>query len=219
MEEITTTPDVEAVVTPAAPVASTSGSETVINTDRTAEQTVPYDRFKEVNTALNEYKTLAEQNASELRAIRQNPGSLFGTPPTPVDDDIDPDVQETLNKWATKNGFVRQDDLDARTRVQSDIASLKTKYNLTDEQITSTREQAVKMGAINSDGLEAAYVFLNQDSIIEDRVKAALATAGVQPTTAERPGPGGALPPAPEERKTGDTKGNILAALRRNISQ
>ena len=69
----------------------------------------------------------------------------------------------------------------------------------------------------NMAGLEAAYLSLNQTTIVENAIKEALAKAGQPTASAEKPGPGGGKTPAETEIKPGDSKGRIMRAIQRNV--
>jgi chorismate mutase len=192
---------------PSAPIVK----EDVTNTDGNKEQFVPLSRFQEVNNNLKEYKDVAEQSAAELKAIKE---SLAGIG-KPVEEEpyLNEDAQKALDVYLAKQGFVRKAELDATTtqaQAERDIAELKTARKLSDEDFEKVRAQAIKMGAANKEGLEAAYNTVFFDQILEDKVKEALANAGKPGATAERPGNGTGGPVASE--KPASLKDRIKAA-------
>ena len=185
---------------PAAPVAPaptpTPASEGV-TTPPDKEQFVPFSRFKEVNDSLKETRETQTQTQAELTRIKEALGGIS----RPAADDtpsLDPEAQKALEAYLGQQGFVKKADLEKETaaqRAQSDLAELKTTHKLSDDDLDKVRAQAVKMGAANRDGLEAAYKTLFFDQLVEDRIKEALSNVGRPGTSAEVPGKG--TPPAP----------------------
>ena len=158
------------VVTPAPTTPPVSDDA---KTPENKEQFVPYSRFQEVNNSAREAKEAAAAATAELSRIKEALGG-----PKEEEPFLDPDAQKALDAYLAKQGFVRQADLTKDTvaaQATRDLAELKTSKSLSDEDMTRVREHAVKMGAANKEGLEAAYTQLFLDKIVEDKLKAALA--------------------------------------------
>lgn len=174
-----------------APVA-TPVTEDVKKTEENKEQFVPYSRFKEVNDGLKATRDELATTAAEMARIRE---AFVG--PKQDEPFLDADAQKALDAYLTKQGFVRQADLEkdnVAAQAARDLAELKTSKALSDEDFERVRAQAVKMGAANKDGLEAAYTMLFMDKIVEDKLKAALAdkkpaaSTSTSTSTPEAPG-------------------------------
>lgn len=193
------TPPVTPTQTPVAPV-----KEDVTNTGKDDEKYVPLARFQEVNNAAKEAKDAAAAATAELTRIKE----ALGGPPA-EEPFLDADAKKALDAYMTDNGYVKKDDLNkvtAQEQATRDLAEIKTAHKLSDEDFEKVRAQAVKMGAANKDGLEAAYTTLFMDKIVEDKVKEAL--AGQKPT-------------APSTTTTGEVtttpKATPIQALRERI--
>lgn len=197
MEE-TTTPGVEELATQTeADAPSTTGTEAVTKTEDENKQFVPLERFQEVNNDL-------KQTKAEMAAINEKLTAL-GTPKV-EESGFDSDTEAQLERFIKSKGYVSQTDLDnERLRIQadSDLKDLKTKYKLSDADFARVREEAGNMGVKNARGLEAAYSYLFQDRIIDEKVKAAIAGGTA---TAEKPGgTSETTPPADQTQKPGMT--------------
>jgi hypothetical protein len=204
------TPGVEEITTPIenADVSSTTGTEAVTKTAENDQQSVPLDRFLEVNSDL-------KQTKQELAAINEKLASLGA--PKVEESGFDSDTERQLQSWAKSQGFVSQRELEAERasiQTQSDLKDLKGKYSLSDTDLSRVREEAAKMGVGDARGLEATYAFLFQDKIIEEKVKQAMAG---NTATAEKPG-GTASPELPDTQtqKAGMTvQERVRAAMNR----
>lgn len=217
MEESIETPvgtEETAISSPEVTQEPSTGSEAVTNTEEADNSKSPTGN---VSTALRQTRDELKTTREELAAIKADQERLQSTltPPAPADD-LDPDVAKTLDSYMTRNGYVKKADLEAEsaaTRATIDLAEIKTAHKLSDAEMTDLRSHAVKLGAKDKAGLEAAYRDLYFDKIIEDRVKAALTKAGAPTATAEAPTAGGAKTPAAEAPVVGTTlMGRIKAA-------
>ena len=177
-----------------------NGSEPDTNAGKPEGQTVPLDRFQEVNgkaKAAEERAAKAEARAAELEATQSKA-------PQGDEDDIDPDVQKLLDNYVKKNGFVTKAELDAvkadaemHTQVQNDVADLKTVYKDYDHQKVVEFAKENEMPITSKRALEAAYTLMNKDSILENARKSAVAEFQESGKSGgEKPGPGGAKAPA-----------------------
>lgn len=193
-----------------AQVDAPTGSEAVTNAgDADTEQNIPFSRFQEVN---NKAKAESER-ATELQArLDEFEANAVKEP----DVDIDPDVKETLDAYMKQQGYVRQEDLQAKElqlQADRDMAALKTQYADFDKQKVLDFAKEKSMSLTSKDAVEATYLFMNKDSILESERKSAVAAAESAPkSVAERPGAGGATQTSQTE-VTGGLKERIAAAL------
>lgn len=187
---------------PAAPEAQPNGSEPDTNPGgQQLEQTVPFNRFQEVNDAKKASDDRVKQLEDELAQSRQQPS----TPQN--DDDLDPEVEDLIRKGAKKLGLVSQQELDARqmqTQVQQDVRDLESHYTNSgipyDHRAVMSYAESNNMPITSKAALEAAYRSMNWDKLLE--VERQRAIAGVQAgnsSSAERPGSSGAQAPQEPE--------------------
>lgn len=205
VEENSPAPEVQPSVEISAEATPAPGSEAVTTTVEEPKQTVPFERFQEVN--------------NELKELRQRVDGITKVEPEVTEEPVqlDPEVSTMLDTWAKQNGFVRKADIEserAAEQAQKDLADIKTQFKLDDAGLDRVRQAAIKAGATNREGLENAYYRLNFDTILEQRVKEELAKNGSTPAaTVEKPGPGGTTTPAKEQPVAGtDIKSRIRAA-------
>lgn len=214
-----TTPEVPAA--PAAPVADpqpTPGSEADTNpagNEGKAPQSVPFERFQEVNNKAKEAAEKAEKAEAEIARIR----SAFAPEATSQPSEIDPEAEKILADWAKQRGFVTKEELDAeagRRQYDTDVADLKQQFGDKFDPDAVTKFAVENMGVKNRQALEAAFFYMNKDSFLEDAKKAALEEAKNPTAFAEKPGPGGSKAPEAETPKSGDPiKSRVRAALGR----
>lgn len=218
MADATETPVANGGVTPAAEVETQTGSEVVTNTETPKPSPDDVARnlgsaLKETRESLKAEREAREKMQAELDAIRQNPGSLFA-PSRQEEPELDPDVKSTLDTWAKSTGVLTKAELAAeraKDQAKQDLADLKAKHGLTDEQVDQVRQAAQEAGATSARGLDFAYKALFQDKIIEDKVKEAIAKGASPGASAERPGPGGGGTPS----AGGSDKGKKLTMVDR----
>lgn len=204
---------------PAAPAASAqptepSGGEAVTSTGKEGEQTVPFNRFQEVNDKAKAAEERAAKIEEELAQLREQQPQ---TPPS-SEEEVDPDVLDLVRKSADKLGFVSKEELDAReaqTQVRQDITDLTSQYK--DSGIPFDGKKIIDYAKANGmplgskKSLDAVYKEMNYDAIIEAQRKAAI--AGDRETAksgGERSGSKGAQPPT--EPQSGSLKDRIRAA-------
>lgn len=203
VEENSPAPEVQPSVEISAEATPAPGSEAVTNPVEEPKQTVPFERFQEVN--------------NELKELRQKVDGITKVEPEVTEEPVqlDPEVSTMLEGWAKSQGFVRQSDIQAERaaeQAQKDLTDVKTQYKLSDTELEAVRAEAVAAGAANRKGLENAYFRLNMDKIVEAKVKEALAGGGA-PAVAEKPGVGNAAtPPAAEQQPGMSIKDRIRAA-------
>lgn len=218
LDSPTVDPDVSASSAPVeavapietAPVEAPTVSEDVTNSgEAEAEQNIPFSRFQEVN---NKAKVEAER-AAELQARLDE---IEAQKPQEPEVELDPEVKETLDAYMKQQGYVRQEDLQAKElalQADRDMATLKTQYSDFDKQKVLDFAKEKQISLTSKDAVEAAYLFMNKDSILEAERKSAVAAAQSAPlSVAEKPGPGGATQSAPAAVE-GGLKGRIAAAL------
>ena len=196
---------------PTAPVEAPTDSEVVTNSgDADTEQNIPFSRFQEVN---NKAKAESER-ATELQARLDEIEAQTTKEP---DVDIDPEVKETLDAYMKQQGYVRQEDLQAKElalQADRDMAALKTQYSGFDKQKVLDFAKEKSISLTSKDAVEATYLFMNKDSILEAERKSAVAAAESAPkSVAERPGAGGASQASSQAEVTGGLKERIAAAL------
>lgn len=201
--EVTPAPSAGEAPAPEAgtPAEVTPPGETPVTTpeDKNDKQYVPLERFQEVNNKLKE-------NADELTKIKESLATIGN--PAEEEVDINPETAKILDGYLKTKGYVSKGELEQermQAQAQTDLGTIKSQYKLSDDDLDRVREQAVKNGAANFDGLDAAYKQVFMDKIIEDKVKEALAGGGAT-ATAEKPGPGtGGTAPAAETEVKGAT--------------
>jgi hypothetical protein len=197
-------------VTETAPVTAAPVSEDVQTpaADDT-EQNVPFSRFQEVN---NKAKAESER-AAELQA---RVDEYEANKPSEPEVELDDDVKATLDSYLKQNGYVRQEDLNAKElalQADRDVAELKTRYTDFDKTKVLDFAKEKQINLSSKDALEATYLFMNKDSIFEAERKSAVAAAQAAPqAVAEKPGAGGAIT-APSTDAPGDLKSRIASAL------
>jgi len=212
-----TTPPVDPGAGSAPAPTAPTGSEPDTNTGKPDEQTVPLNRFQEVNSkakAAEERATKAEARAAELEAAGQKE-------PQGSEEDIDPDVQKLLDSYVKKNGFVTKAELDAvqagaemKVQVQQDVTELKSQYKDYDHSKVLEFAKENEMPITSKRALEAAYTLMNKDAILENARKSAVAEFQESGKSGgEKPGPGGAK--APTEPKPTSLKERIHLARSR----
>ena len=197
--------------TPTVPVEAPTDSEVVTNPgDAEAEQNIPFSRFQEVN---NKAKAESER-ATELQARLDEIEAQTNKEP---EVELDPEVKETLDAYMKQQGYVRQEDLQAKElalQADRDMAALKTQYAGFDKQkvLDFAKEKSITL--TSKDAVEATYLFMNKDSLFEAERKSAVAAAESAPkSVAERPGGGGASQQNSQAEVTGGLKDRIAAAL------
>lgn len=206
---------------PQTPTAPPTGSEPVTNTGsgQPEGQSVPFDRFQEVN---NKAKTAEEENErlrQELEQVRQQPSSK---PSVDGDDDLDPDVEDIIRRGAKKLGLVSQDELDSRdlrTQVLQDVKDLESTYG--NSGVPYEHNAVMKyandnnMPVTSKAALRAAYRELNWDKIVEAERQGAITQFKENGSSgAERPGSSGNQSPQDPTPVQG-TKNRIKAARQR----
>lgn len=187
---------------PPAQPSQPNGSEPVTNPGGTPEQTVPFDRFQEVNDA----KKAAEEEAQRLRDELAQRSNSQPQLPQNDDDDLDPDVEELIRKGAKKLGLVSQAELDAQrmqSQVQQDVRDLES--STANSGVPYVHADVLKYAETNNipltskAALEAAYKQMNWDKLIEVERQRAIQGANNPPASgAERPGGGGTPSPSEE---------------------
>ena len=207
-----TAPPAEPTVTPAP--SEPTGSEPVINTGKTEEQTVPFTRFQEVNDKAKEAEDRAARLESELEAERTAKAQV----PSQEEEDIDPETVELVKKSASKLGLVSKEELDAREatiQVKSDINELTSQYK--DSSVHFDGQKVIDYAKANGmplgskKSLDAVYKEMNYSAIIEAQRKAAVESFQKgSASSGEKPGSSGAQPPT--EQKPGSLKDRIKAA-------
>lgn len=191
-----------------------TGNEAVTNSEGEGqEQSVPFDRFQEVN---NKAKSEAERAAKyerELEELRQQQSSQSSK----EDEDIDPNVSSLVKKIIEKEGYVKKDALteavtksELARQYREDTSELTVKYAKSGVPFNADaiRDYAKENGIniTSKASLEAAYRQANFDKILESRTNAAITQFKENggKTTAEKPGSKGATPPV-EKEVTGST--------------
>lgn len=206
---------------PAAPVqpAAPAGSEPVQPpSEPQAGQSVPYERFSEVNTKAKEAEDRAAKAEQELEEMRNS------APPTPApnadDDDIDPEVEALVDKIAKKKGYLTQDQIDAQRaqdQVKVDVVDLREEYKSTgipfDDKAVMQYAQQNGIIVGSKEGLRSAYLSMNHAAIVEaERNRAIDSFKNGGNSAAEKPG-GTPPPKAPEApAPASGIKGRVAAA-------
>lgn len=209
------------------PAASnpTSGSEPDINPSGGQDSAqVPSYRLREANEAKRAAEERAQQLQAELDAAKQS------SQPTDDDDDdddeIEPSVRNLVTKIIKKEGYVKEDQVQATIKAntevlerqrqyQQDTTDLTTKYANTGVPFVSedVRNYAKENGIniTSRASLEATYSAMNSDKILENARNAAIAEykEGGK-LSGERPGSTGATTPAEPEVR--GLKNRIAAA-------
>lgn len=216
------TPPVAPATPPVAPAETppVAGSEPAQTPPEGGSQSVPYERFSEVNTKAKEAEERAAKAEQELEEMR-NAAPPAPTPNADEGDDIDPDVEKMLDGFAKKRGYLTQaevDQRDAAVQVKQDVADLTEQYK--DSGIPfddkAVREYAQKNGIVigSKAGWKSAYLDMNHEAIIEaERNKAIDSFKNGSSSSAEKPGT--PAPKAPEEPKPQGLKSRVRAARER----
>lgn len=207
--------------TPIAQEPTPNGSEPVTNPGGTNEQTVPFDRFQEVNDKAKAAEAKAQELEEENERLR-NPEPASSTNPQNNDDELDPEVEALIRKGAKKLGLVSQDDLAAarnRDQVQQDINDLTATPPVAgipyDNKTVMDYAKANNLPVTSKNALVAAYKSANWDKILEAERQRAIdgyKTGGS--SGAERPGSTGATPPVEPEITGKSTKERTRERIR-----
>lgn len=207
---------------PAEPAASAAsaeptqptGSEPVINTGKEGEQTVPFNRFQEVNDKAKAEEERATKLEEELTQLKEQQSQS----PQSGEDELDPDVLDLVKKSSAKLGLVSKEELDAREaqiQVRQDIVDLTSQYKDSgipfDGKAVIDYAKANGMPLGSKKSLDAVYKEMNYDAIVEAQRKAAVTSyqEGAK-SGGEKPGPQGAKPPKAD--KPAGLKDRIRAA-------
>lgn len=197
------------VAEPTVPPAAPPVSEDVQTPAADAEQAVPFTRFQEVNNKAKAEAERAEELQARLDEIEANK-----TPEAEVE--LDDDVKSTLDAYLKQNGYVRQEDLNAKElalQADRDVAELKSRYADFDKAKVLDFAKEKQITLSSKEALEATYMFMNKDSILEAERKSAVAAAQAAPqAVAEKPGAGGATT-TPSTDAPADLKSRIASAL------
>lgn len=182
---------------------------------------VPSYRLREANEAKRAAEERAETLQAELDAAKQ-PQSTDDDD----DDDIEPNVRNLVTKIIKKEGYVKEDQVQATIKAntqalerqrqyQQDTADLTTKYANTGVPFVpnDVRDYAKEHGIniTNRASLEATYNVMNSDKILENARLAAIAEYKEGGSSSgEKPGSSGAQ--KPEEPQVRGLKNRIAAA-------
>lgn len=139
------------------------------------EQSVPYSRFHEVN----EKAKKAEEEAAQLRQQLEERDT---TPdPEEDEDEVDPNVENLIEKVLSRRGYVKKSDLDAREGARQyveDVKELTDKYAKSSVPfVAEDVRNFAKDNNINitsKASLEAAYKTMNYDKLVEAAQNAAI---------------------------------------------
>jgi hypothetical protein len=142
--------------------------------EKTVSQSVPYERFDEVNSALKQVRQELDQLKTKVA-------------PEPT---IQPDPQSEIIKEQLKElGFVRKEDIDKDLRqreldkqVSDEISRLEKTLDGVDGRPKFDRNKVIKFALDRQIGdLETAYEKLHQQDLIDWHIKNAMSkTAGVK---------------------------------------
>lgn len=208
-----------------APIAQVqpTGSEAVTNPGNGQEQSVPYNRFQEVNDkakAAEERAAKAEQEAESLRQQHSSNST------SDDEDDIDPSVRKLVTKIIEKQGYVKKNDVDSavgaaeiRRQYNEDIVDLTSRYAksgipfVADDIRKFASESGINITSKAS--LDAAYKQMNFDKLTEAAKNAAITEfkENGDKNSAEKPGSTGAQ--APQQPDVRGLKNRIHAARER----
>lgn len=215
------TPAAPAGNEPAAPAAPANGgepngSEPVTNSGSPSEQTVPFQRFQEVNDG----KKAAEDRAAELEAELEAARATPQTPTGEEDEELDPDVEKLFDRYRKKHGLLSQEELNnrelqAQTRI--DIADLKKEYANSsvpfDDKEVYQYARANNLPITSKAAWRAAYRDMHFDKLVGDERQRGITQFKESGASgAEKPGSTG-QPPVTEEPKVQGTRSRIHAAL------
>lgn len=211
-------PDVAAA--PSAPIdsppaAATTPGETPVTTPETEpKQTVPFDRFQEVNSKAAEYKAQLDAiEAAKTPAVQEEEESGF-----------DPEADKLLTAWAKRQGFVKQTDLEADKRAtafERDMADLaSTHKGFSPDKVAAYAKE--NLGGDSFLTTKSSYQLvwdkMNEGDRIEAARKAALAEAADPKAFAERPGQGSPKAPAEAAPSRSTSPVDRIRAARERIS-
>lgn len=211
------TPPVATPAAPAAPAEPTAplvpsssqpnGSEPEINPGGEPAM-VPSDRLRQETEKRHE----AEQRAKDAEEALAN-----STPPsasTPdLDEDVEPDVVDAVRKSAKKLGYITKEDLAAeraKDQVQRDVSDLTANPPVPgipfDREAVTAYAEENGLPITSKNAWVAAYRSANWDKILEAERQRAIDSSRGNGSSAEQPGPGGAVPPAEPEITGKSTK-------------
>lgn len=225
MAEETTSSGVETAspaaepATPVAPAVSEAPSVTqptasegvtTPEDEKKPEQSVPYSRFVEVNSAAKKAQEDAAEAKQRLEEIQQ---AL--SPKSEPEVTLDPDVEKVLEGWAKSKGYVTQEELSqerVRLQLEEDVASLKSKYQDFDPVKITEFAKENGIGLNSKAALEATYKYMNAEKVVDEAKKQAIEESR-NSEFAERPGAGG-QPPAPKDDvEGGDSRSRIRSRI------
>ncbi len=135
-------------------------------------KTVPYERFKEVNSSKNELKEEIERLKSQLNEIQS--AKTPTTPPNPQEEQ----VKQQLDHYLKELGYVSKQELEqveADRALQSTIQELEKKYDGKDGRPKFDRDEAIEFARKNLIGnLEIAYKQMHEAELMDYAIKKAM---------------------------------------------
>lgn len=194
-----------------------------VKTPEKPAQSIPYERFQEVNNK-------AKQTAAELEEARQKLAELEANQPKteePAEPEIDPQAKKVLDAYLRSQGFVTKEQLDAekvRIQAETDVRELKGEFDDFDKDKVLDFAKENGLSIHNKAGLKTAYQMWKsantdpaaQEEAIRNKILAELKESGqLTGTDAERPTAGGSAPKPAEPR---GLRGRIQAAVAKHRS-
>lgn len=135
-------------------------------------KTVPYERFKEVNSSKNELKKEIESLKSQLNEIQAE--KTQSTPPNPQEEQI----KQQLDHYLKELGYVSKKELEqveADRELQNTIQELEKKYNGKDGRPKFSRDETIDFARKNLIGnLEIAYKQMHEAELMDYAIKKAM---------------------------------------------
>lgn len=183
--------------------------------DKKVSESVPYDRFAEVNST---NKVLKEEREALRKELEEIKGRLdtFKAPQQPQSQqEIAQRQQEELVKRQLREmGFVDQSEVEKRLqqidedrKLENRIQSLENKYSGKDGRPKFNRREILEYARDNQIGdIEAAYKLKNQDALIDYAIKQA--QGKVKPVKSESSDGSGS-------QNAGTTNDDLISAARK----
>lgn len=134
-------------------------------------QSVPYERFSEINNKNKELEKQIEELRAEMLATKQ---------PAQPEPQLDPDQQrqeQEIREQLKKMGFISKDEIEqieADRQLQNTLSNLESKYNGQDGRPKFNRREVLEYASKHQIGsVEGAYKLMHQDALIDYAIKQA----------------------------------------------
>lgn len=149
------------------------------NEDKKVSESVPYERFAEVNSINKTLKEEQERIKAELEAIKQ--AQLQPRTPQTPQDVAQQQQEQLIRDQLKKMGFLDQSEVDKRLkqieedqRLDNRLSQLEAKYSGKDGLPKFNRREILEYAKNNQIGdVEAAYKLRYQAEIIDNAIKTA----------------------------------------------